>query len=320
MEPTVADFAWDLQDLRAVVLLTERGHFGSAAEALGVSQPALTKRIRHLEERLGGPLFERGRRGARPTMAGRILHERALELLSGAERAERMTRGALAGLSGFLRIGAGMSSMLLGLPKALRVFRTRYPEVEVQVRDMSTQEQKEALRAGELDAGFVRLDHREEAAAADRDLHTERVLSDRLRLVCREDQSRDAALIDRETKLPLLWREPLVTISQSVSPTFREHVRDVCRAIRYSPPSVQEANQLLMVLMLVQSGMGIGLVPESVRELSFPGVRILDLYLTAASRWTIGLAWSKRGAAGNAILPRFAAVVRQSMGRRAPRV
>lgn len=272
----------DADDLRAVLTLGEYRHFGRAADALGVSQPALTKRISRLETRLGGALFSRHPRGAEATAAGRILIDRAARLLDDAAQAEQMTRSAIAGSTGFLRIGVGLPALLLGLPAMLASYRKRYPAVQLTVRDMSTSGQIEALRRGDLDIGFLR------AGSDCEGLRVEPVLRDELQIAC------PAAIAPRMVRggRASIFRHPLVTVPRSASPTFHDHVTAVCIAIGYNPPSVQEANQLLTVLALVQAGMGISLVPSSMRALRIPGIRYLATGSAAASSWTIALAWN----------------------------
>jgi len=284
-------------DMQAVIALAEHEHFGKAAAALGVSQPALTKRIRNLEQALGGSLFHRHAHGASVTAAGRLLCERADLVLAECSKAEQMTRSVLAGVSGFLTIGTGLTVLLSGLPDVLDTYRRRYPGVQVTVRDMSTYDQVQALQSGEIDLGFIRIGDRSHG------LHVEPLIKDGLRVVC------PSAI--RKRTASTLFRMPLVTVARAASPTFHDHVLATCRINGYTPPAVQETNQLLTVLMLVQAGIGISLVPASLRALRTPGVRMLDLPLRDAA-WTIGLAWSRQSAAAAS----FAQLVRRRMSQR----
>src|SRR5262245_44627880 len=107
---------FDSVELRSFVTLAELRHFGRAAESLFVSQPALTKRLQRLEEKVGGPLLRRGRGGARLTEAGRVLLERARALLRDAGGAFEASRQAARGEAGLLRIGFGVASVARLLP------------------------------------------------------------------------------------------------------------------------------------------------------------------------------------------------------------
>ncbi len=274
--------ALDLDDLRAVAALAEQGHFGRAAERLGVSQPALTKRIRLAEERIGGRLFERLARGVRLTAAGTVLVERARLVLAEAEEAEARTRGVLRGTSGELRIGAGLTTLFAGLPEVLGAFHRRFPEVRLTVRDMASGEQAEALRNCELDVGFLRLD------AVGPGLEVEAMRREELRLVASAKSPRSRRA---------LWESPFVMLTRSASPTFHDHVMATCRAVGVTPRVGQETNQLLTALALVQAGIGVSLVPGSVAAMGIAGLRMVEVGVAEAA-WTVAMAWRREAVEG----------------------
>src|SRR5947207_4099477 len=135
----------ELADLDAVVALAEALHFGRAAERLHVSQPALSKRIRKLEDRIGGPLLVRRYRDLRLTEAGRLLAERGRHLLRESAATLALSQRAARGEAGRLRIGFGIASILGLLPDVLLRFRRNHPDVQLQLRDMSTPDQVDGL-------------------------------------------------------------------------------------------------------------------------------------------------------------------------------
>src|SRR5262252_44784 len=112
--------AVELSELRSFLVLADHLHFGEAAEALSLSQPALTKQIHKLEAKVEGPLLVRGYRRVSLTPAGKILRGRARDLLREAEMAEGITRLAVHGRAGLLRIGFGIASLTAGLPDILK--------------------------------------------------------------------------------------------------------------------------------------------------------------------------------------------------------
>lgn len=271
--------ALELPELRSFLVLAQHLHFGEAAEALHVTQPALTKQIQKLESKVGGPLLVRGYRRVSLTPAGEILRERAQSLLREAEMAEEITRLAVHGKAGLLRIGFGIASLAAGLPDLLTRFRQHFPAVQVSMADMSTPNQISALEQGDIDVGFVRL------PVEHPDLETVPVLEERL-----------VAAIPRgmpyRKGLASLRNEPFVVISRSVSSSFVDHVARTCRAAGFSPRIVQEVNELFTVLNLVRGGVGVSLVPRSANLMHVPNVRLLDTGLEEA-KWRIGLAWRK---------------------------
>ena len=271
--------ALELSELRSFVLLADHLHFGQAAAALHLSQPALTKQIQRLEEKVTGPLLIRGYRRVTLTPAGEILRDRARSLLREAEIAEQMARLAVNGKAGLLRIGFGIASLGAGLPDILTRFRQHFPEVQVAMRDMATPDQIEALERGDIDVGFVRL------PVERPELVTLPVLEEML-----------VAAVPRgmhyRKGLSSLQNEPFVVISRSVSVSFFDHLVQTCRAAGFSPRIVQEVNELFTVLNLVQAGVGVSLVPRSTSLMRVPRVRLLDTGV-AEAKWKIGLAWRK---------------------------
>lgn len=271
--------AIELSELRSFVVLADRLHFGQAAEALHVSQPALTKQMQRLEDKVTGPLLIRGYRRVSLTPAGEILRDRARTLLRDAEIAEQMARLAVNGKAGLLRIGFGIASLAAGLPEILTRFRQHFPEVQVTMRDMSTPGQIEALERGDIDVGFVRL------PVERPDLVTLPVLEEMLVAAVPRGMSYRKGLSS-------LRNESFVVISRGVSTSFFDHLVQTCRAAGFSPRIVQEVNELFTVLNLVQAGVGVSLVPRSTSLMRVPHVRLLDTGV-AEAKWKIGLAWRK---------------------------
>ena len=286
----------DLADLQAVVTLAETLHFGRAADRLHVSQPALSKRVRRIEEEIGGPLLTRRYRDVRLTEAGRILADRGRLLLQQSSAAVALSQRAVRGEAGVLRIGFGIASILGLLPDVLLRFRRAHPDVQLDLRDMSTPEQVVALGAGEIDVGFVRL------PISDSRLVVRPVLDERL----------VAALGPRSPWNPRLGlrsvaSEPFIIIARARSASFYNHALSLCAASGFAPRVVQEANELFTVLSLVGAGLGVSLVPRSAALMRLPGVRFREVKRGEAA-WDIGLAW-RRESADLALVQQFVEMV-----------
>ena len=289
----------ELADLAAIVALADTLHFGRAAERLHVSQPALSKRIRKLEGRIGGPLLLRRYRDVRLTEAGRLLAEHGRGLLRESEATVTLSQRAARGEAGRLRVGFGIASILGLLPPVLLRFRRAYPAVDLQLRDMSTPEQIQALAAREIDIGFVRM------PVSDDRLVVRRVLDERLVLA---DGPRSPW--NRRAGLRSVAAEPFIIISRARSASFYDHVLSVCAAAGFAPRIVQEANELFTVLSLVGAGLGVSLVPRSTRLLHLAGVRFRELSRPEAA-WDIAIAWH-RDAAKVALVQRFVEMARRT--------
>ena len=269
-----------MPELRAFVTLAEQLHFGRAADRLHITQPALTKQIQRLEEVVGGALVTRGYREVRLTQAGEVLLPHATRLLNDSSAALDVARRAVRGQLGVLHIGFGLATIQL-LPDLLLRFRAAFPGVELRMRDMPTPAQVAALARGDLDVGFVRL------PAGDPGIETRPILRERLVAVLGANshwRTRDG--------LKSAAREPFITIARATSASFHDHVLAVCRAAGFTPNIVQETHELFTMMMLVQGGMGIGLVPSAATIRRPPGVRVRTLK-EAEAAWDIGIAWSR---------------------------
>src|SRR6478672_7185627 len=270
-----------LDDLEAVVVLAETLHFGRAADRLHVSQPALSKRIKRLEERIGGPLLVRGYRDVKLTEAGRLLAGRGRHLIQESAATVALAQRAARGEAGLLRIGFGIATILGLVPDVLLRFRRAYPEVQLSLRDMPTPDQVSALASREIDVGFVR-----------------RPVSDD-RLVMRPvlDERLVVALGPRSPWVPKVGLrsvagEPFIIIARTRSASFYDHALSVCAAAGFAPRIVQEAGELFTVLSLVRAGLGVSLVPRSAALMRLPGVRFRELTISKAA-WNIALAWHR---------------------------
>ena len=145
----------ELGQLEGFVEAQRRGSITRAAEALDLTQPTLTARLRGLERELGTPLFVRGRRGVTLTAAGRRFLPRALAALEAIRRGVADTRSAREARGGFLTLGLASDLALYLAPSALARFARTHPDVEVTVRSGRSRVVAEALRADEIEIALV---------------------------------------------------------------------------------------------------------------------------------------------------------------------
>jgi len=293
----------ELRLLRSFQALAEQGHFGRTARAVHISQPALTKQIRQLEEEVGGPLFVRGRQGAQLTAAGRLMAGEAGDLLRHADRVLERARRAVRGEVGELRLGFGIATRLL-VPRLVSRFRRAWPAVLVTLQDTSTPIQLEALLRGTLDVGFVRL-------PVDRPLVHVPVVEDRQVLAVPEQRRAELSRRSPTT----LSDEPFVELGAARSPSFHAHVLRVCAAYGFRPTVAQSATGFFTVLALVAAGMGLAVVPAAVTVTRVPGVAYLPLDVPEAV-WRVGAAWLP--AAHNPARDAFLTLLEEQLARRPP--
>src|SRR5215218_8615631 len=147
----------ELRLIRYFVAVAEELHFGRAAARLHVAQPGLSQQIKSLEQSLGVLLLERTSRQVRLTPAGSLLLTEGRRLLAESARVVDRVRRTGRGEIGRVTVAAIGSATYDVVPRLLRAHRKRCPDVELVLREMSTPAQVQALRAGEIDLGFVRL-------------------------------------------------------------------------------------------------------------------------------------------------------------------
>lgn len=147
----------ELRSLEQFLTVAEHGSFTAAAAALNLSQPAVTKSIRRLEDEIGAPLFERLPRGVALTTYGRSLARHARLIGNQLRQADAELMALRGGSSGQIRIGAGPSWMSHLLPKAMARLLARAPDLRIQVMEGFDDSLKEALRQGDLDLVVVAL-------------------------------------------------------------------------------------------------------------------------------------------------------------------
>lgn len=287
----------ELREVRSFVMLAEQLHFGRAADLLHLSQPALTKQIRRLEEEIGGDLLSRGRHGAKLTSLGHQFLRGARLLVRDADELLAQTRSSATGESGRLNIGFGFHTLSL-VPRVLVQLRKVAPAAELTLRDMSTAEQVDALHSEKIDIGFVRL-------PIGREFSTMPVIGDRLILVSRQAHGTSARLTLDDCR-----ESPFVLISRQRSPTMHQHTLALCAKHGFHPRSIQDVDEVTTALALVQAGMGVTMIPESFAGTRFPGVRFHPLR-EAEARWRVGAAWRKGDS--NPLLARFLALLKQDV-------
>lgn len=257
----------DLRQLRYFTVVAETLNFHRAAERLNISQPPLTVAIRKLEDDLGARLFDRESRGVQLTDAGRAALPVVRATLEQAGRVREAVKRGRVGESGTLSIGFVGSATSAALPRIIPAFREYYPDVDLHLDEMTSVSIADALTEGRLDVGLVRLPL---MRASDLDI----TVIERDRLVVALDPAHPLA---RRSTLALsdLVDEPQV-LHGPVS-VLRSIVLLACRSAGFSPLIVQEATQIQTILSLVQSGLGIALVPSETRRAVPGGVHMIPL-------------------------------------------
>jgi len=289
----------ELRHLRYFAALAEELHFGRAAARLGIAQPPLSQQIQRLEKLLGTRLFDRTSRRVQLTDAGRVFLTEARRVLQAAEGAVRTAHRAGLGETGELRVAFAATVMFVHLPQIIREFRHRFPNVHLDLREMPTGPQLAALKAGEIDLGFVR------EPGPDPELEIVTVMTEPLRIAVNKSHplAARATLAVRH-----LAEEPFVLFPAELAPGLHAQVMALCRAAGFTPRVVEESRELYTSVSLVEAGVGVSILPASVEKLGWRGVRYRPIP-SAAAETRIAAAWP-RGRA-RPVLESFMRVVRE---------
>ncbi|AHG20739.1 hypothetical protein Z042_14860 [Chania multitudinisentens RB-25] len=270
----------DIKLLRAMVTLAELGNYRLAGDSLYISQPALTKQIQLLELRLGLPVFVRGRHGAELTAAGQRLYTKAKDLLSQYDAFMLHAEHVATGNTGELSLGFGISFFELA-PNIVRKFREKFPEVNIRLDDLPTEEQCMGISSGKLDAGFVRLPVKPPLDAV-------ALLTEKLVLAIPAALTRYR--IPEEVN-DIIEQLPLLQISPMRGKGLSAQIALFLSSQKIIPGSIQYAADIHTLLALVAAGNGCALLPQGALNITPPEVRLITLDGPHAC-WQVGIAWN----------------------------
>jgi DNA-binding transcriptional LysR family regulator len=300
----------DLRQLRYFVAVAEEQHFGRAAARLSMTQPPLSQAIRALEETLGVELFARTRRSVELTPVGADLLPEVRRLLAAAEALRPLAQSLARGEAGTLALSFVSTADYGLLPLLLRDFGARYPRVRLQLAEATSDIQVEELVAGRIDAGLVigPLPPRYAAQLAYLPVAREPLV---LAMPGALSARTGAPAADDWSDVPVSLRDlaevPLVVFPRQLAPGFYDAIMDCYGAAGMVPRVGQEAIQMQTIVSLVSAGMGIALVPRSLRHLRRTGVAYRPLAGDVRSIET-GLVW--RAGEVSPVLSAFIDIVR----------
>ena len=256
-------------------------HFGRAAEACAISQPALSMQIKELEEVLGGVLLERGARQVRLTRFGEEVAQRARDILRSVDELGDFARVSRDRLVGRLRVGMIPTIAPYLLPTVIENLTRTHPELEIHVRETLTAKLIQELADGRLDTAIVALPVSEPSLA-------EAVLFSENFLLVRpaEDEGTPVPSSEKLREMRLLLLEE--------GHCFRDQALSFCKMQSPAPREVLDASSLSTLVQMVGAGIGVTLIPEmaeAVETRSAP-VSVVRFKNPQPSR-TIGMVWRK---------------------------
>ena len=274
----------ELRHLRYFVAVAEERHFGRAAERLHIAQPPLSQQIRRLETELGEALLYRTTRRVELSPAGEVLLARAREILAAADSAVDDAQRAARGEYGRLAIGFTGSCTYAMLPALAAAMREELPGVVLDLHgELLTPAQVARLIDGTLDLGLLR------PPVHERDLSTEVLHSEPLVAVLPETHP-----LASHGAVPLeqLEDERFVTYPSHFRSVVHDAVEDACAAHGFRPVTAHEVGETATLVSFVAAGLGVSLVPASVRKMTVEGAVYRPL-VHDATRVELAAAWRR---------------------------
>lgn len=235
-----------------------------AAQRLHISQPPLSVQMKELESELGAKLFERSPRGIELTPEGEVFYAEAVSILARVEHAKILVARTASGEAGLLSVGFVSIADYSVLPATLAMFRQRYPGVDVQLNELTTDAQIKELVEESIDVGIA-LAPVVHPALKFTPAHREALI-----LALPEDHR--VARLKEPIDLASVATEPFVFIPRIRAPGLYDAMISCCSDAGFVPRIAQYAKQMQTVISLVAGGFGVALVPASLTNLVRRGV------------------------------------------------
>lgn len=274
----------ELRHFRYFIAVAEERHFGRAAERLFMTQPPLSMQIRQLEEVVGVPLILRDSRPITLTAAGEAFLLQAREVIRQAESAVQRAQLTARGEAGHLTIAVTSASVLSLLPRLIATFKQRYPSVQIDVRELVSREQVDALVQNDINFGLVRPPV--DLTVLDMlPIQAEPIVV----AIPRRHPLADLARIPVEE----IHRTAFIQFDPISSAYFYRLAESLFHSHNIQPLIVQTATQLHTVMALVSSGLGLALVPEAAARIQLEDVVLRPLALDPPPMAELCLAWNR---------------------------
>lgn len=270
-----------LKQLRYFDALARHGHFGRAAEACAISQPALSMQIKELEETLGTVLVERGTRQIRLTRFGEETAQRVTGILRAVDELGDMARASRDRLVGRLRVGIIPTIAPYLLPGIVDTLSDIHPDLDLLIRETLTPTLIQELREGRLDTAIVALPVSEPSL-------TEAALFEEKFLLVRPAADADTPVPDsdrlREMRLLLLEE----------GHCFRDQALSFCRLAPSAPRETLDASSLSTLVQMVSAGFGVTLIPEMARSVETRSAAVsIARFPDPQPARTVGMVWRR---------------------------
>ncbi|EJL85776.1 transcriptional regulator [Herbaspirillum sp. CF444] len=258
----------DIRQLKYFVAVANTRNFTRASEQLHIAQPPLSRQIQLLEEELGVQLILRNSRPLRLTEAGRVFYEQALQIINRLDQLKTATQQIGLNQRQTLSIGFVASTLYGGLPMLVRKLRQHYPDVDIQLVELTSMQQFAALKSGRIDVGFGRI--------RSNDATVERTVLREEKLVLAIPPGTPLAADDKRIGLKALHGQKLIVFPKEPRPSFADHILSLLNDQAIRPSEVHEVREIHTALGLVAAESGLCLIPASARLRNDLHYRLID--------------------------------------------
>jgi len=276
----------ELRHLRYFIGVAEEENVSRAALKLHVSQPALSRQIRDLEEELGFLLLERSAKSVRLTAAGRIFFEEARSVMKRVELAVSTARTAATGEKLEVHVGYAPSLTVQILPNALRAFQKEVPGARVMLHDLSTEEMLTQLRNGTLQVALM--------VRPTRSMLSGLIFEELARYpMCLAIPPGHPLAKLRTVSVEQTAKQPLVGYSRREYPEYHEAIETIFAGCKTKPRVTEEHDSVTSLIAAVESGRGLALAPSCLSCMVGPRLKLVPLK-PAPSAVVVGAVWQKK--------------------------
>jgi DNA-binding transcriptional LysR family regulator len=276
---------FDLHQLRCFVAVAEELHFGHAAKRMNMTQPPLARQVQLLEHMLGVKLLDRAtNRAVKLTPAGKVFLAEARRILRLTENAFLMTRQIARGEAGTVTVGFIATAAYNFLPRLLFRCGSEAANIHVELKELVSSQQLDALFSGQIDIGLLR------PPVSRSDFVVSKVFSERLVAALPTGDLR----LSRETlTLQDFDKLPLVMYSQEGARHFHDMLMALLERADVSPVICRSVGQIHSILALVRAGFGAAIVPEAAMALNFDDVHFRPVVTDPVAPSELVAAWRK---------------------------
>ncbi|MDH7445647.1 LysR family transcriptional regulator [Aquimarina sp. 2201CG14-23] len=252
----------NIQQLKNVLLLSEKLNFTRASEELNIVQPALSRQVKQIEEEIGAVLFQRNKRNVKLTRAGEYFVKEVDKLVTQIERISKHTAYIHDGQVGEIRIGFTHSIMQTILPKILKTINEKMPGLKTILKEMNNHDQYWALQQSELDIGFATN------PLVPSNLESKVFHIDNFVVILPENHPIDKS---NYQDFSIFEKEEFIFPSRTDGPNYVQIVESICTDAGFKPKVIHETDSASTSFRLVEAGIGISLEPiSSLRDHEFP--------------------------------------------------